>query len=75
MYGTDEKCLENLIGRIFLFTTMSIPALGPPWPPIQWVPGVLSQKVKQLGYEDDYTPLVLRSRTRGSIAPLPNTPS
>jgi hypothetical protein len=30
---------------IFLFTTASIPALGPTQPPIQWVPGFFPVRV------------------------------
>jgi hypothetical protein len=41
---------------IFLFTTVSRPALGPTQPPIQWVPGVLSLGVKRLGREADHSP-------------------
>jgi len=39
---------------VFVFTTASRPALGPTQPPIQWVPGVLSLGVKQLGCEANY---------------------
>jgi len=31
-------------------------ALGPTQPPIHWVPGALSQGVKQLGHEADHSP-------------------
>jgi len=40
---------------IFLFTTVSKMVLGSTQPPIQWVPGVLSLWVKQLGCES-YSP-------------------
>jgi len=38
---------------IFLFTAVSIPALGLTQPPIQWVSGALSLGVKWLGHEVD----------------------
>jgi hypothetical protein len=42
---------------IFLFTTVSRPALAPPpQPPIQWVPGSLSLRVKRPGREADHSP-------------------
>jgi hypothetical protein len=41
---------------IFLFNTMSRPALGPTRSPIQWVLGALSQGVKQLGHEAGHWP-------------------
>jgi hypothetical protein len=41
---------------IFLFTTVSILALGPNNLPIQWVPGTLSLEVKRLGREVDNSP-------------------
>jgi hypothetical protein len=40
----------------FLFTTASTTALGPTQPPIQWVPGALSVKVKRPGREADHSP-------------------
>jgi hypothetical protein len=41
---------------IFLFTAVSRMALGPTQTPIQWVPGVLSLGLKQLGREVDHSP-------------------
>jgi hypothetical protein len=41
---------------IFLFTTASRTALGPIQPPIQWVPGALSLRVKRPGREADHSP-------------------
>jgi hypothetical protein len=41
---------------IFLFDTVSRPALGPIQPAIQWVPGVLSLGVKRAGREADHSP-------------------
>jgi hypothetical protein len=45
-------------------------------PPIQWVPGALTPGVKRPDREADHSlKLVPRSRKRGSIHPLPHTPS
>jgi hypothetical protein len=41
---------------IFLFTTASRTTLGPTQPPIQWVPGALSLKVKRPGREANHLP-------------------
>jgi hypothetical protein len=41
---------------IFLFDTMSRPALGPTQTAIQWVPGALSLGVKHPGREADHSP-------------------
>jgi hypothetical protein len=41
--------------EIFLFATVSRPALGPTQPSIQWVPGALSLGVKRLGREADHS--------------------
>jgi hypothetical protein len=41
-YGLDDREFESRQGLgIFLFTTISISALGPTQPPIQWVSGAL----------------------------------
>jgi hypothetical protein len=42
--------------EIFLFNTMSRPALGFTQPPIQWVRGVLSLVIKWPGCEADHSP-------------------
>jgi hypothetical protein len=44
-------------------------------PPIQLVPGALSRGVKRQGRDAKQLQLVTRSRKRGSIHPLPHTPS
>jgi len=41
---------------IFFFDHVSRPALGPTQPPTQWVPGVLSLRVKRPGCEADHLP-------------------
>jgi hypothetical protein len=59
-YRLVDQGFESWQGlRIFLFTSMSRPALEPTF--IKWVAGALS-----LGH------LVLRSRMYGAIPPLPN---
>jgi hypothetical protein len=42
--------------RIFLFTTVSRPALGPTQLPIQWVPEGLYLGLKRHGSEADHSP-------------------
>jgi hypothetical protein len=42
--------------EIFLFDTMSRPALGSTQPPAQCVPGAFSLEVKQPGREADFSP-------------------
>jgi hypothetical protein len=44
------------IGIFFPFHTASSPALGLTQPPIQWVPGGLSLRVKRPGRETDHSP-------------------
>jgi hypothetical protein len=57
-YGLDDRRCDSRQGMgIFLFTTASKQALGPTQPPIQWVPGALSLRVKWPGREADHTPL------------------
>jgi hypothetical protein len=41
---------------IFFFTTMSRTALGPTQPPIQWIRGALSLRIKRPGHEADHPP-------------------
>jgi hypothetical protein len=61
---------------IFHLITASRPALGPPQPPIQWVPGPLSLGVKRPEREANHSPpSSAEIKLRGAIPPLPNTPS
>jgi hypothetical protein len=57
-YGLDDQGFESSQGLgIFLFTTVSTPALGPIQPPIRWVSGTLSLGIKRPGREADHSPL------------------
>jgi hypothetical protein len=59
LYGMDDRggpssgpgWVKN-----FLFSKSSRPVLGSTQPPIQWVPGALSPKVKRPGREADHSP-------------------
>jgi hypothetical protein len=42
--------------EFFLLDTASRPALEPTQPPIQWVPGALSQGLRRPGHEADHSP-------------------
>jgi hypothetical protein len=56
-YGLDDRWFESRqVLRIFLFITVSRPALGPTQRPIQWVPGALSLGVKRPEHEADNSP-------------------
>jgi hypothetical protein len=58
-------------GKIFLFSTVSRPALGATQPPIQWVP-----EVKRPRREADHSPPSAAEVKKGrSIPPLQHTPS
>jgi hypothetical protein len=55
-YGLDDRGVgvQVPVGpRIFLSSTSSRPALGSTEPPIRWVPGALSPRVKRPGREAD----------------------
>jgi hypothetical protein len=56
-YEIYDRVFESRHGLgIFLFTTLSRPALGPTQPPILWVPGALfSLEVKRPGCEADHS--------------------
>jgi hypothetical protein len=46
-YGLDGRGSNPARGNIFLFSTISRPAVGPTQPPIQWVPGPIFPAVKR----------------------------
>jgi len=56
-YGLNDQGFESRQGLgIYLFTTLSRPALGPTQSPNQWEPGTLSVRIKQPGCETDHSP-------------------
>jgi hypothetical protein len=72
----DGRGFESRQGmEICFFTTDFRPSLLPTQPPIQRVPGALSLEVNLPVHEADHFHLVLRTRMRGAIPPLPSTPS
>jgi hypothetical protein len=78
-YGLGDRGIGVRVpigARIFLLSTSFRPVLGPTHPPMQWVPGALSSVVKRPGREtDDSPPASAEVKTRGSMHPLPYTPS
>jgi hypothetical protein len=69
-YWLDDRGVKNSH-----FSMSFRPALGSTQLPIEWVPGAISPVIKWPGRETDHSQLVPRSRKRGSIHPLPYTPS
>jgi hypothetical protein len=58
--------------EMFLFDTVSRPALGPTQPPIQWVPGVLSLGVKRPAVKlTTHLHIVSRSKNEWSYTSTP----
>jgi hypothetical protein len=55
---------------IFLFTTASRKALGPTQPPIQWIQGALSLRVKRAGRKADHSPHLVK--VEGKVVPVLN---
>jgi hypothetical protein len=57
VWAVDDRGLESRPGlRIFSFTTVSRPALGPTQSPIQWIRGALTLWVKLPGRETNHSP-------------------
>jgi hypothetical protein len=55
--------------KIFLFSVASRPALRPTQPPIQWVPGALSPRVKRSGRGADHSPPPSAEVSNGILIP------
>jgi len=56
-YRLVDRVFESWWGLgIFLHTIAFRPDLGPIQPPIQWVPGALSLRMKRPGREADHSP-------------------
>jgi hypothetical protein len=60
------------MARDFLFSIMSISALGPTQPPIKWIPGVISPEIKRQELEADHSPpFSAEVKNGGAIPSLP----
>jgi hypothetical protein len=60
----------------FLYSIAPRQALGPTQPPIQWVLGALSLRVKRPGHEADHSPpSSAEVKNVGAIPPLPHISS
>jgi hypothetical protein len=70
-YGLDGRFSNPSSAKIFLYSTVSRPAVGPTQSLIQKVPGALSPGVKLLGREADHsTPSSAEVKNVGPIPPL-----
>jgi hypothetical protein len=54
-WTTEGLEFESVWSKNFHFSIMSRPALGYTHPPIQWVPGALSPRVKRQGRKAEYS--------------------
>jgi hypothetical protein len=69
-YGLDGP--GSIPRKIFLFSTMSRPALRPAQPPTEWVPGTIFLRVKWLGREGDHSlPSSAEIKKGEAITPFP----
>jgi hypothetical protein len=66
-YGLDGSGIKSRWGRDF--PHLSIPALGPTQPPVQWVPG-LSRGKELPGRDADSSPLLVPWSWKGRALPL-----
>jgi len=68
--------LPEMEKGILLFTIVSRLALEPTQPPVQWVSGALSLRVKWLGCAADHlSQSMLRLRMHGTVRALPHMSS
>jgi hypothetical protein len=75
-YVIDRRGSTPGRSQIFLFSTVSRPALGPTQPPFRWVPRAISPRVKRLGREADHSPpSSAEVNNDGAIPPLPHMSS
>jgi hypothetical protein len=68
----QEACLASTVLNGISISNISF-SFGPTQPPIQWVPGSLSQGVKRLGHKTDHSPPSnVEVKNGGAIPSLPN---
>jgi hypothetical protein len=73
-YGLKGRCSIPGRGKIFLFSTLSRPALVSTQPAIQRLQGVLSLRVQRPGREADHSPLSSAEVKNGeAIPPIPHS--
>jgi hypothetical protein len=76
LYPSYWFIISVRVATVILFATASRPTPRPTHPPIQWVQGAISPRIKRSEHEADHSPpsstdLVQRLRMRGAIPPLP----